>query len=215
MICNDWTAELVECARGEGREGRPGRELRAHLALCAECRERWDAELSLNGHFRAIRRSAVVLGSARVDSARSRRESLVRDFRRSHRPKVMPSWRKSLAAAAAVVLAVVLGYTAGRPGRKPVHQARITQPAVLYEYRETLSTDASELSSDDFIAVPYTPPLAQGEMVRVVHAEFYPEALASMGVDVDPTVADRLPADVVIGEDGLPRAVRITEGNQN
>jgi hypothetical protein len=77
-----------------------------------------------------------------------------------------------------------------------------------------LSNDASALSSDDFIAVPYTPPLAPGEIVRMVHAEFYPEALASMGVEVDPSWAGELPADVVVGEDGLPRAVRITDNGQ-
>jgi hypothetical protein len=70
------------------------------------------------------------------------------------------------------------------------------------------------LSSDDFIAVPYTPPLAPGEMVRVVHTNLYPEALASMGMAVNPLWAGNLAADVVEGEDGLPRAVRITDNGQ-
>jgi hypothetical protein len=35
-----------------------------------------------------------------------------------------------------------------------------------------------------------------------------------MGVEVDPSWAERLPADVVVGEDGLPRAVRIAENGQ-
>jgi len=212
MTCTEWTAELVECARREGRERQPGRELRAHLAACAHCRERWDAELMLNAHFRTVRRSAAAQESLRGDAQAERRENLLRDFRRIHRPRAMPSWTVGLAAAAAIVLAVLLGYMAGRPARKPAHPVR-TQSAVLYQYRETLSMDASELSADDFIAVPYTPPLAPGEMVRVVHADLYPDALASMGVDVDPSWGDRLPADVVVGEDGLPRAVRISESN--
>jgi hypothetical protein len=81
---------------------------------------------------------------------------------------------------------------------------------VLYE----ASSDASALSSDDFIAVPYAPPLAQGEIVRVVHTDLYPQALASLGIGVDALSSGDTPADVVVGEDGIPRAVRITEAAQ-
>ena len=101
-----------------------------------------------------------------------------------------------------------------RPAHSPAvrtHQVRARTRSVLYE----ASSDASALSSDDFIAVPYAPPLAQGEMVRVVHADLYPEALASLGIDVDPAWAGDTPADVVVGEDGIPRAVRITEAAQH
>lgn len=213
MSCSDWTAELVECARRPGRERQPGRELRAHINVCTQCRERWDAELLLNSHFRTIRSRTASLSSESVSSRASRREDLMNQFRRRHRrAAVVPSWRWGLAAAAGMVLAVSLGYMAGRPARKTVHEVR-TKPVRLYEARQMLSTDASALSSDEFMAIPYTPPLAPGEMVRVLHADLDADALASMGVDVDPSSSERLPADVVVGEDGLPRAVRITEGN--
>jgi hypothetical protein len=75
--------------------------------------------------------------------------------------------------------------------------------------------EAVALSNDGFITVPYSPPLAPGEMVRVVHTDLYPESLASMGVEVDPAWTGELPADVAVGEDGLPRAVRITGNGQN
>jgi hypothetical protein len=89
------------------------------------------------------------------------------------------------------------------------HEVRSNQ-IFLYE----ASSDASALSSDDFVAVPYAPPLAQGEIVRVVHTDLYPEALASLGIGLDPSSAGDTPADVVVGEDGIPRAVRITEAAQ-
>jgi hypothetical protein len=108
-------------------------------------------------------------------------------------------------------LAVFIGHEVGKRTNKAVSPAvRIHDESVLYE----ASADASALSNDDFIAIPYTPPLAPGEIVRVVHADFYPEALASMGVEVDPAWAGNLPADVVVGEDGIPRAVRIAENSQ-
>jgi hypothetical protein len=139
------------------------------------------------------------------------RESLMRDFARIHRRPLVASWVWALGAAAALLFAVFLGHEAGKRTRKAVSPAfRIHDESVLYE----ASLDASALSNDDFIAVPYTPPLAPGEMVRVVHADLYPEALASMGVEVDPSFAGDLAADVVVGEDGLPRAVRISENGQ-
>jgi len=202
MTCSEWTMELVECAR---QQTTPDRELRVHLSICAHCSERWDREQQLTAHFRAMRMQAA------LQSRNSQRESLMRDFARIHRRKAVPSWVWALGAAAALLLAVFLGHEAGKRNSKAVSPAvRVHGEPVLYE----ASLDASALSSDDFIAVPYTPPLAPGEMVRVVHADLYPEALASMGVEVDPAWAGDLPADVVVGEDGLPRAVRIAENAQ-
>jgi hypothetical protein len=207
MTCNDWTMELVERAR---QQTPPDRELRAHLSICAHCSERWDREQQLTAQFQAIRIQAS------LHARTNRPESLMRDFARIHRRKAVPLWVLALGAAAGLLLAVLVGQLSpGNAARKRISNAvspaaRIHGEPALYE----ASADASALSSDDFIAVPYTPPLAPGEMVRVVHADLYPEALASMGVEVDPAWAGDLPADVVVGEDGLPRAVRIAENAQ-
>jgi hypothetical protein len=64
---------------------------------------------------------------------------------------------------------------------------------------------------DGFIPVPYVPPLAAGELVSVVHTELYPLELARLGVSVDPSWATELPADLLVGEDGFPRAVRVSD----
>jgi len=209
MTCSEWIAEIVECAR---QQAEPDRQLRAHLSICVHCSERWDREQQLTSQFRAMRIQAAAIRSGNT----SRRDALMQDFARMHRrPAIasmsVKSWVWSLGAAAALLFAVFLGHEVGKRTHKAVSPAvRIADESVLYE----ASADASALSSDDFIAVPYTPPLAPGEMVRVVHADLYPEALASMGVEVDPSWAGNLPADVVVGEDGLPRAVRITDNSQ-
>jgi hypothetical protein len=65
--------------------------------------------------------------------------------------------------------------------------------------------------SEGFIAVPYVPPLATGEMLRVVHTELNPAELASLGVNVDPSLTAQMPADLLLGEDGMPRAVRVAD----
>jgi hypothetical protein len=205
MTCSERITILVELARNTtGLD----RELRAHLAVCADCRERWEAERELTAQLGIIRTRTAALISTESFAREQRRESLLREFSRVHRHKPVPSWVWGLSAAAALMVAVFLGYEAGK------RPAPVVRPERTLVYEASLSTDASVLSSDDFIAVPYTPPLAPGEMVRVVHADLYPEQLAGMGVEVDPSWAGELPADVVMGEDGLPRAVRITDNGQ-
>ena len=208
MTCAEWTIEVVECAR---RRWEPGSELRSHLASCEKCAERLAAERRLTGQFRTMRMQGIAL-----TAEDPHREILMREFAELHRRKPVRPWVFALGAAAAVFAAILAGHLAGRhvrPAAAPAtraHGASVTQ-AVLYE----ASADASALSSDDFIAVPYAPPLAQGELLRVVHADLHPEALASMGIDVGPEWTSDVPADVVVGEDGLPRAVRITENSND
>ena len=217
MTCKEQIAELVECAR---RGSQPGRELRAHIAACTRCHDRWEAERQLTDQFHTWR-----IRAAAVMAPDAQREVLMRDFataypgRLQHRSAIR-SWGLALGAAAAVFVSIFLGHLAATrmhkalPPSTRTHGVRNTQ-TVFYEASwDESSDDASALSSDDFIAIPYTPPLAQGELVRVVHADLYPAALASMGIDVDPGWASDVPADVVVGEDGIPRAVRITENSQ-
>jgi hypothetical protein len=212
MICSERVTELVECARSGAVLNR---DLRAHMNACGRCRERWDAERQLSVHLGKMRLAATTL-----QSPESRREALMGEFSRKHRvtpmpSRAVPSWAWTLAAAAAIVLAIFVGHEAGIRSHPAVSPAARThgsgvqniQNAVLYE----ASMDASALSTDDFVAIPYTPPLAQGEMVRMVHADMYPEALASLGVAVDPEWTGNMPVDIVVGGDGMPRAVRMSD----
>ncbi len=220
MTCTERMAELVECARarsGNGGMG-PGRDLREHLLNCTRCAERWDAELRLSDQFGAMRAEAAALTTDNP-WREAKRKDLMRqfaahDFARQHRKAAARSWGLGLAAAAAVVLAVFAGQIAGTRWHRPAPLVEAT-PDGFRSGSDEFSGDAAELSSDDFIAVPYTPPLAQGELVRVVHADLVPEALASLGIDVDPTSSGNVSADLVVGEDGIPRAVRLTDGSQN
>ena len=213
MTCTDRIGELTECAR---RRAEPGRDLRAHLAGCTPCAERWQAECGLTDQFRTMRLRAEALMALDTERDGLMREFAKLDLAGQHRRRTVRSWGLALGAATAVLVSVFVGHIAGtRMRHAPPSAIRMkgvrNAPAVLYE----ASSDASALSSDDFIAVPYTPPLAQGELVRVVHADLYPEALASMGIDIDPASASDIPADVVVGEDGIPRPVRITGNEQN
>lgn len=94
----------------------------------------------------------------------------------------------------------------------------LRQPSDEELYRRMRKGDKlafAELSQivdeNDFVEVPYAPPLATGELVHVVRTELRPAALARMGIDIDTAVADEIPADVLLGEDGFPRGVRLVE----
>jgi hypothetical protein len=116
------------------------------------------------------------------------------------------SWAWGLAAAAMLLITarVVIPL---RP-HSPVNKSA---PAADIDFS---SSDAQALTSDDFVAVPFTPPLAAGELVRIVETNLDPQELAAYGFETDPAWTSDVAAEVVVGEDGNPRAVRITDNSQ-
>jgi hypothetical protein len=196
VTCQEWIAEIVECARGCGGVSP---QLAAHVRQCAACAERFEAEQFLTGQLRLLRDAA-----AGERSSPFRRARLFEEFdrlrpaqprRRFHR--FMPA----AAAAAVAALAVGLSWT-------PVPDLP-AQTADAREARSVANEEFQEISDDSgFVAVPYAPPLATGEFVRVVRTELYAAALDRMGVSV-PVTNGEFRADVVVGQDGLPRAVRL------
>jgi hypothetical protein len=197
MNCEGNIEKLVECAR---RRGEPGNALKVHLRTCERCLDRWEAERELTANMRFIRMES---GSRR--SSADARLALLREFDARHAEKTRPYWSWGLALAATLLLGVLLGPEA-MIRLHPVQTA--TSPVQSDEV-------LADPDSDGFIAVPYAPPLATGELVRIVHTELNPAALASLGLSVDPSWTTQLPADVLEGEDGMPRAVRVSEVDQS
>jgi hypothetical protein len=184
----------------------PESTLAAHLKTCQACGEFWEQERNLTAHMRMIR-----IASAGRRSSAGSRDALMRQFAEKHRAASNGRWLWSLAAAAAVLLALILIQGAERKSRPVV----ASQPAGAAAQAE-VQTDADVSEDGDgqydgFIPVPYVPPLAAGELVSVVHTELYPLELARLGVSVDPSWATELPADLLVGEDGFPRAVRVSD----
>jgi len=112
-----------------------------------------------------------------------------------------PSWRWA-AAAAALLLLSLSSVEVLRVRRTPM----ATPPSAVQEIAEVEGAD-----SNGFVEVPYAPPLAAGELVSVVRTELQPSALARMGIAVDLGYGNDVAADVMAGEDGLPRAVRLVD----
>lgn len=193
MNCQDWMSEIVECSRS-GIPGSTG--LEAHVRECSECREYRDTEEGLSAAFEEMR--AAVRGARSPDF---RREQLMAQFERIHRPVSRPRFHWPIAAAAAVA-AVAVGLSVSSSGPTPSSPAKWQQN--VSSVAETLET----ADDSDFVAVPYSAPLAPGETVKVMRTQLYAAALYRMGVSV-PATGEAYSADVVTGEDGLPRAVRV------
>jgi hypothetical protein len=215
--CKDYIAELVEQARaGE----MPDSLLAAHLAGCEACEARWQAEVALSAEFRAMRARAKVSDRASQTRRDVRAAALFEKIQAPRRmePPRMPSrvlpqnW--VLAAAAGLLLAVGIGYGLG--ARKHLKPAAIGE--VIYEASAAVYDPAVDMAGGEFITLPYALPLAPGEMVSVIHSDFDPSVLANLGIDVDPSWqnddSDDIAADVVLGQDGLPRAVRIDSADR-
>jgi len=189
MNCRRWAVELVECARSGQL---PGPELQNHMRYCARCAERWEDERRLSARFQVIRQAA-----AAWQPSAFRRRQIMLEFEHAHQGgfRLWPKW--ALSAAAVVLVAVAVTHDWRRPAAKPAAAVAIDS--------------ASDAAADDagFVDVPYAPPLATGELVRVIRTELEPAALARMGIDVDATEGAQIPADILVGEDGFPRGVRV------
>jgi hypothetical protein len=153
----------------------------------------------LSDHLRTMR----IAASGRRSSAASR-DALMRQFVEQHRAAANHRRLWLLAAAAAVLLALFLGQH--RWERRP--QTPVDDPQG--DVQQAGDFQQGDVQYAGFIPVPYVPPLATGERLSVVHTGLYPAALASLGVTVDPAWATELPADLLVGEDGFPRAVRVS-----
>src|SRR5690242_11358554 len=199
LNCRACVAELVECARARSS---PGAQLQGHLRACPSCRERWDGERALTVQFRKMRDIAW----ARRQSD-AHRERIMREFEQAPLRAVHPWLRWALGTAAVVLIAIVVGQVwrdrrqAASPAKNLIAGTSMTIPAGAVDVGEIVD-------ENDFVEVPYAPPLATGELVSVVRTELRPAALARMGINIDNAVSDEILADVLLGEDGFPRGVR-------
>jgi hypothetical protein len=212
MDCREAVAQIVETARkGLALKG----ALKMHLACCARCTERWESECELASHLSRMRTMA-----SRRSSSPAMRSDLMRQFSARHWRLVHPAWAIGLAAAAGllIVLATLKGpflFT------KPLHSTPAMGAWLSSNSRSfEPSADLYSAQDEEYLQVPYVPPPVPGERLSVMHAELYPSALTTLGVSIDPAamVANgngTVHADVVVGEDGLPRAVRLERGDRS
>jgi hypothetical protein len=181
------------------RSGAPaGHALAMHLAECPRCAERWEAELELSRGMRGVRSAVTGLRSA--PEARAR---LLAEFDGRRRLSLLH--RGFVWAMASITILLLAGAV------KQVRWAgRGAAPRAIQAEWDHAATD--ELLADNgFMPVPYAAPLAPGEYVEVVERDLAPAALARMGFVIQTAYNNEVTAELMVGEDGLPLAVRVPE----
>jgi len=208
-----------------GLEASPGG---GHLAECAACAARWDRQQALRAGLRLV--AAGMRGEeapARVEAGlvaafraqegfKRRRASLY--FGRSYSwwPPVLGC---ASAAAATVLLAMVLLHG---PDPVPASMAPVSAPhrmaPAAVESADVPADRADEGSyglDSDFIPVPNAARIEPNEDVHLVRVEATRSAMMALGIVVGAeNASDTVVADVVLGSDGMARAVRlVTNGD--
>jgi len=188
--CVEWTSRLVDNARA-GVAPSPG--LREHLSACPGCAGRWRNERVLTKELQIL--------SDRVSLHRPPQRVLDRAMGEFERQSRASRWRWLRWSPVPVAALLLLVAMFALRHRDVVTPAPPTVAAVV----------PAETSEEGFVDVPYAPPLAPGEFVSVVREELEPAELVRMGLPVDGVGEAPVMADVVVGEDGFPRAVRVAD----
>jgi predicted anti-sigma-YlaC factor YlaD len=185
---------------------------RDHLRMCSHC-------AALQAQWQALRTELRALGheTARATSPARVEMRLRQEFRTKH--KTMRTQRAAVAAtwalAAAAVLLVAFSWVRWRNERNQREVAHSSTPAV----QSTGALDASELGetvvasndSGDFTLLPGSMPSAI-EDATVVHVQMQRAALGALGFAVNEEHAgDWIQVDLLVGDDGLPQAVRLPQ----
>lgn len=194
-----------------------------HAQTCQSCAARRAQFRSLAAGLRAMETSVAADGApARVEAIL--RSTFLRQKWEAGRARAMRRW-----AAAGIAAALLLGAgVASRLLRKtaaPLGNARTESVARTIQPVQVSaaagdSTDASddnggqgddELSAD---FVPYPPggTILPYENAQIVRVNLPGSALVAMGYPIDgDRVGERFTADLLVGEDGLPRAIRFPQ----
>jgi hypothetical protein len=231
MNCADFESIVVAIARGEMAEDAARADAVAHVETCPRCGRRLAGERMLSGTLRAVRAEDAACGAPPVVekillAAFRERQAAGSRQRQAGMTRAM--------AAVAALLAVVAILTLRHPQPQRMLPARSITPGaappqlVAPVYREAQRPPVRTLRAahhkaprrlkagaaaeeremmTDFIPLVYDPsPIELGRLVRV---RLPRAALVAFGLPVNELRAEEpIQADVLLGDDGLARAVR-------
>jgi hypothetical protein len=226
MSCREYRRELVELAGGGPLEEADRQRLAAHLEGCRECAELFDRQTALAS---AVRKLAEETASAVPPEMLE--TNLLAEFdqagRRQRRRRLVMRWM----AAGAVAASLLAGWFAiggrgplpdGRGSarsadREPgpacppeVVKAEVRPPAAKQHTARRRRVAAPVESAQPFIAIPYTEPLAPYERAAVMRVDLPVAAVIAAGLPVRTAdLGASARADVVVGQDGRARAIRV------
>jgi len=225
MTCEEFAIAGLDLGAGAS-ESLLQNAAREHLRECPHC-------AALHRNWLSLREDLRVLGDETAEAqAPSRVEMRLRqEFRtrhttmKTHRRAFVLGW--SLAAAAALVFAITWanwrlhrGINVGA-NLAANHSSVIRGPETQAgEWKQPGTSDSdgvllASTTSDDFTFLPDSMPPAP-EDATVVHVRMQRAALGALGLTVNEEHAgDWINVDLLVGDDGLPQAVRLPQTNAN
>jgi predicted anti-sigma-YlaC factor YlaD len=187
---------------------------REHLRVCSHCAALQAQWQSLRAELRSLgQETARAASPARVEMRLRQEFRTKHKTRRTQRAAVAATW----ALAAAAVLLVAFSWLHWRSDRSAHQLARVNNSAVP----STGALDAAELGetvvasndSGDFTLLPGSMPSVT-EDATVVHVQMQRAALGTLGFAVNEEHAgDWIQVDLLVGDDGLPQAVRLPQSS--
>jgi hypothetical protein len=200
MNCAEFWNEMPELASGGGLQ-------HEHLKQCPQCAGLIDRQRRLASGLRAMAHEmSGVAAPARVEA------NLIDAFRREMAPAGprlvrmprLPVFSWVAAAAAVIAMAVWVA-----PRRHTPPPAAHHTPVAQLELASLVDDGADD---DGFIPLPNAERVGPNDDVHVVRMELARSAMLVVGLDVSPErVSERVEADVMLGPDGLARAVRFAD----
>jgi hypothetical protein len=201
MNCAEFWNHMPELASGGNSE-------HSHTAECAACAARLERQRRLASGLRTMAGDMQAVGAPpRVEA------NLIQAFRRQMAPATprptrvrwMPVFSWAAAVAAVIAMAVVV--IPRRHSPVPVTHHSTTAPVAEL----ALLTDDG-VDDDGFIPLPNAERVGPNDDVHVVRMELTRSAMLVVGLDVSPDrVSEPVQAEVMLGPDGLARAVRFVD----
>jgi hypothetical protein len=200
VSCDELAGLLLDLARGAAMAPEDRDRARAHAASCASCGRRLEQEERLSDALRAL------ADRGEGNAAPAWVEARLREALRGARPKTAPRgaarrpdrWRWATVAAAAASLAAASLLWRREPPKPP--------PAPAEWMREAAEGE----DEGAFLPVTFDDALVGLDAVQVVRVRLPRSAVGSLGLAVTNDFGQGpVEADVLVGHDGLPRAIRL------
>jgi hypothetical protein len=209
MTCRAIRPWVVDLARGVTMDAIAETEVHRHRCRCARCAAVFDEERAISAALRRF----VLDDSAPLDNSRTE-QVLLEAFDRAWagrrrrswpHPSLSGSWPAYAAAAALLILLATIGPPYG--ALREILFSWSAQRVAGLEVDDAASS--AEMAVSDFVPWPGAaelPPLESGHLVRM---DLPTSVLPSLGFIPPDSLVEIVQADVLVGQDGFARAVRL------
>ena len=216
MTCREFEADLVELARGTEAGAEAAERVRAHLERCTGCAARLERERELTAALKAMARAeppsprTSAIEAELLAAFAERRGVASRQAPAPQSTFAVPALRVWLPAAAVLVLAVAAWQGIARwPWADDTSAGIEAGAASAAGGSEEGAVPAGGGQALQFLALPTAIGLPALESGRIVRVQFPAAELSAYGFDVTPQPsAGAVEADLLVGQDGQPRAIR-------